>query len=157
MSYATIADFLVVIHTAYVAFVVFGLVLIWIGLACGWQWTRNPWFRIAHLIAIGIVAVEAIFGVECPVTVWERELREAAGQTPSEMSFVGRLLDSLLFYENVPDWLFPTLHIGFGVLVLATFVLAPPRFRKQPRQRVALTSAALVSGDPKKTVDKKTH
>jgi hypothetical protein len=129
MSYATLADVLVAVHAVYVAFVVFGLLLIWLGLACGWRWTRNPWFRITHLIAIGIVAVEAIFGVECPVTVWERQLREAAGQPVSEASFVGRLFNSLLFYEGVPGWVFEVLHIAFGVLVLATFVLAPPRFR----------------------------
>lgn len=133
MSYATLADLLVVVHAAFVAFVVFGLVLIWVGLCFGWRWTRNPWFRIAHLIAIGIVAVEAIFGIECPVTVWERQLREAAGQPVSEASFVGRLLNNLLFYEDIPDWLIPTLHIGCGVLVLATFVLAPPRFRSGVR------------------------
>jgi hypothetical protein len=130
MSNVAIADLLVIVHTAYVAFVVFGLVVIWIGLARGWGWIRNPWFRILHLIAIGIVGIEAVFDVECPVTVWERDLREAAGQTPSEMSFVGRMLDGLLFYENVPGWVFNVLHISFAVLVLLTFVLAPPRLRQ---------------------------
>jgi hypothetical protein len=130
MSDVALADFLVILHTAYVAFVVFGLLLIWIGIARGWKWIRNPWFRIAHLIAIGIVGIEAVFDIECPVTVWERNLREAAGQTPSEMSFVGRLLDGLLFYENVPGWVFNGLHISFAVLVIATFVFAPPRFKR---------------------------
>lgn len=129
MSYAALANLLVAVHAAYVAFVVFGLLAIWLGWALGWRWIRNAWFRITHLIAIGIVAVEAIFGVECPVTVWERQLREAAGQPVSDASFIGRLSHDLLFYENVPAWVFPVLHIGCGVLVLATFVLAPPRFR----------------------------
>jgi hypothetical protein len=131
MSHAALADLLVVVHSAYVAFVVFGLVLVWIGLVRGWRWVRDPWFRILHLIAIGIVGIEAVFDVECPVTVWERDLREAAGQTPSEMSFVGRMLDGLLFYENVPGWVFNVLHISFAVLVLLTFLFAPPRFGRR--------------------------
>src|SRR5688572_24354420 len=133
MSHAALADLLVAVHAAYVAFVVVGLFLIWLGCGRGWRWIRNPLFRITHLIAIGIVAVEAIFEVECPVTVWERQLREAAGQPISDASFIGRMFHHLLFYENVPAWVFPVLHIGFAVLVLGTFVLAPPRFRSVRR------------------------
>jgi hypothetical protein len=133
MSHATLADLLVAVHAAYVAFVVIGLLIIWVGWALSWRWIRNPWFRILHLIAIGIVAIEAIFGIECPVTVWERQLREAAGQPVSDASFIGRLFHNLLFYEDVPGWVFTVLHIGFAVLVLATFILAPPRLRSGVR------------------------
>lgn len=125
--YSTLADLLVGLHFLYVAYVVVGLLLVWIGLACGWSWIRNPWFRWTHLVAIVIVALEAAFAIECPLTRWEYELRQAAGQPASEASFMGRLFHNLLFYEDVPSWVFPTLHIGFGVLVLLTFVFAPPR------------------------------
>lgn len=131
MSYSALADLLVAIHATYVSFVVVGLLLIWIGLAFGWQWIRNPWFRVTHLVAILIVALEAIFGIECPLTGWERQLREAAGQPVSEASFIGRVFHNLLFYEDVPAWVFTALHIGFGVIVLVTYLLAPPRFRKK--------------------------
>jgi hypothetical protein len=129
MSSGTLADLLVALHAAYVAFVVIGLLVIWIGWARGWQWVRNPWFRVIHLIAIVIVGVEAIFEIECPITVWERQLREAAGQPVSDATFIGRLFHNLLFYENVPSWVFTVLHIGCALLVIATFVLAPPRSR----------------------------
>src|SRR4029079_7904709 len=58
MGYRLLADLIVAIHAAYVAFVVVGLLLILIGLACGWKWVRNWWFRVAHLVAILIVAAE---------------------------------------------------------------------------------------------------
>jgi hypothetical protein len=133
MSYATLADFLVAFHAAYVAFVVVGLLIIWIGWARGWQWVRNLWFRTVHLIAIVVVGVEAIFAIECPITVWERQLREAAGQPVSDATFIGRLFHNLLFYEHVPPWVFTVLHIGCALLVIATFVLAPPRFGRKQR------------------------
>jgi hypothetical protein len=135
MSYATLADLLVAFHAAYVAFVVVGLVTIWIGWACNWQWVRNRWFRTVHLIAIVIVGVEAIFAIECPITVWERQLREAAGQPVSEATFIGRLFHNLLFYENVPPWVFTMLHVGCALLVIATFVLAPPRWCGTPKTK----------------------
>lgn len=122
---------LVAVHAAYVAYVVVGLLLIWIGLFAGWGWIRNPWFRITHLIAIAIVAIEAVFEIECPLTAWERQLREAAGDAVSEVSFIGRILHDVLFLEDLPAWAFTAMHIGYAVLVLATFVLAPPRLRSR--------------------------
>jgi hypothetical protein len=65
--------------------------------------------------------------------VWERQLREAAGQPVSDATFIGRLFHNLLFYENVPAWVFTVLHIGCALLVIATFVLAPPRLKSKAR------------------------
>jgi hypothetical protein len=124
-----LADLLVAVHVGYVAYVVVGQLLIWLGLARGWAWVRNPWFRWTHLLAIAVVATEAVFGWDCPLTVWEEQLRAAAGQPVSGESFVGRLLRGLIFLR-LPSWAFTALHVGFAVLVLGTFVLAPPRHRR---------------------------
>jgi hypothetical protein len=43
-------------------------------------------------------------------------------------SFVGRLFHGLLYYGDTPEWIFRVGHIVFGVLVLATLLLAPPRW-----------------------------
>ena len=126
MPYGFLADVVVATHFAYVAFVVGGELVILLGLACRWEWVRNLWFRLTHLLFIGVVAAEATFGVACPLTNWEYRLRELAGQPAEEGSFLGRLFHNLLFIPMDPAWL-PFLHIGFGVLVLLTFLLAPPR------------------------------
>jgi hypothetical protein len=131
--YGLLADVLVGIHFAFVAFVVVGQLLIMIGAVLRWQWVRNPWFRVLHLLCIAIVATEAMFNYECPCTTWENQLREAAGQKVSDATFMGRLFHNLLFYD-CPQDNFPPMHIGFGVLVLVTFLLVPPRFRRRPPQ-----------------------
>jgi hypothetical protein len=136
MFYRILADLIVAIHVGYVGFVVVGQLLIWAGLACGWRWVRNPWFRWTHLVMIVVVALEAAFRIVCPLTTWENQLRRAAGQPVSEASFLGQLLHYLLFPE-LPLWIFPYLHIGFAVLVLGTFVLAPPRRRRRPTKPAA--------------------
>ena len=91
-----IADAVLVVHFAFVAFVVGGLALIWIGKTLRWGWVRNFWFRIAHLGAIAFVALEAVIGVACPLTVWEYLLR---GDRPNGPSFVERLIAPLIFYD----------------------------------------------------------
>ncbi len=52
--YLLAADALLALHVSFVAFVIFGLVLIVVGGLRGWGWVRNRWFRIAHLAAIGV-------------------------------------------------------------------------------------------------------
>jgi hypothetical protein len=131
MAYAILADVLTVLHLAYLVFVVLGQVAILIGLAWGWGWVRNPWFRSAHLLAIVIVAAEALLQIDCPLTVWEGQLRHLAGQRVEETSFVARLVHQALFSGTlVSESFLNACHVGFGVLVLATFVLAPPRWRR---------------------------
>jgi hypothetical protein len=140
MPYGLLADALVAVHAAFVGFVVFGELFVIIGIVRRWAWVRNLWFRAAHLLAFGYVALEAAAGVACPLTTWENDLRALAGQPVSDASFVGRLFHNLLFL-NVGESFLPMVHMGFGLLVLVTFVLAPPRL---PRfQRLAARQSAV--------------
>ncbi len=128
MGYSLVADAIVAVHVAYVSYVVLGQLLIWFGLALRWMWVRNPWFRWTHLIMIVIVGGEAMLDIECPLTRWERHFRELAGQETSGTSFIGRLLHNLIFVDWPPLGI-NSLHVAFALVVLATFLLAPPRHR----------------------------
>jgi hypothetical protein len=135
MWYNFLADVIVAIHVAYVSFVVVGLVLILVGIPLGWQWTRNVWLRLTHLVMILIVVAEEFLGIECPLTTWERNLAVASGRPGDERSFVGRLLDNLIFID-VPDnnWIWPVIYVGFAGLVLLAFVAAPPHWKRKAVQ-----------------------
>jgi hypothetical protein len=130
MWYALLADLLVALHFGYFSFVVVGQLLILVGIGLKWAWVRNVWIRTAHLAAMGLVGIEAVGGIICPLTTWERQLRALAGQHPSEISFVGRLLNRILFLP-VPEWQIRIVHVVFTLLVVATFIWAPPRLRRR--------------------------
>jgi hypothetical protein len=130
VPYGFLADVLVIIHVAFMAYVVVGQLLILIGILAGWDWVRNLWFRLSHLLAILIVALETVAGIACPLTIWERQLRELAHQPVSDLSFVGQLMHAILFYD-LPEWVFSTAYLIFFALVVATFVFAPPRRRRR--------------------------
>ena len=121
-----VADAVLVVHFAVVAFVVGGLVLVWIGAALGWRWVRDLRFRVAHLAAIGFVAFEALIGMACPLTVWEYALRKESSEGPT---FIERLIAPLIFYD-LPSWAFTALHVAFALLVTLTFWIVPPTARK---------------------------
>jgi hypothetical protein len=128
--YAFLADVVVTVHFAYIVFTVGGLLCILVGGAFGWRWVRNVWFRTAHAIAVCIVAVQAIVGVLCPLTTLEYSLRRRAGRViEDEISFVARLIRTVIFYDFSPEF-FLALYVGFALLVLATIVFVPPRIRR---------------------------
>src|SRR5262249_54037495 len=96
MNYQLLADIVVAIHVGWVAFVGFGLLLILLGWALGWKWVGNRWFRTIHLGMISIVIVRALVWSECPLTTWERSLRQLAGQVDFQGSQIGYFLHRLI-------------------------------------------------------------
>jgi hypothetical protein len=128
MWYGILADFVVAVHVGYVAYVVVGQLAIWLGLLLRCRWARNIWFRATHVLAITIVALEAVMDWRCPLTVWEDQLRAQAGQPVGTGSFMGRLFHNLIFLDcGNREWVFDALHIGFAIVVIGTFILFPPR------------------------------
>jgi hypothetical protein len=129
--YLFFADAILVLHFAFVAFVVMGLVLIWAGWWRRWQWVRNVSFRVAHLAAIGVVAAESIFGMMCPLTRWEDRLRLlAGGEQRYAESFMQHWLHKVMFFD-VPERIFTMAYVVFFILVALSFWLVPLQRRKR--------------------------
>lgn len=120
--YSLLADSILIVHFAFVLFVVIGFLLILIGLLAKWSWIHNRSFRITHLAAIVIVVLQAWFGQLCPLTVWENTLRQRAGESGYAESFIEHWLHEILFYEAEP-WVFTTVYTVFGMLVLVVWFL----------------------------------
>jgi hypothetical protein len=116
------ADALLVLHAAFVLFVVGGLPATWIGAALGKGWARNPWFRGLHVAAIAFVVIESALGYACPLTIWEDALRGAQGGE----GFVARWVRAFLYW-SAPPWVFTALYAAFGALVAWTWFRIPPK------------------------------
>jgi len=137
--YRLLADVILVVHFAFVVFVVVGLLGVWAGRFLHWSWVRNFWFRLAHLLAIGIVAGEAIGGVVCPLTTWEARLRELAGEAGGyQGSFVQHWVHRLMFFEASQST-FTVIYVAFFALVLASFWWVKPRW---PKRKIPSSSHA---------------
>ena len=126
--YRLLADAVLVLHVALVVFVVGGLAAIVAGNVAGWRWVNRLGFRLAHLAAIGVVVAEAWFGAVCPLTTLEVDLRLRAHQSTYEGSFIEHWLQRLLYYD-APGWIFTLAYSVFGLAVVATWWLFPPRRR----------------------------
>lgn len=115
------ADLVMVMHLCFVGFVAGGYGAILVGYPLGWRWVRCRSFRWAHLGAIGVVAVEAVLGILCPLTLAENFLR---GTWPPQ-SFVGRMVNWVL-YPAIPAWVFTPLYLALLFLALGLWRWMPP-------------------------------
>ena len=131
MPWSALADLTLVVHTLFVGFVVPGFGLILLGLARGWSCARSAWLRYAHLAAIGIVVLQAWFGIECPLTTLESALRARAGEAGYGASFIQDWLYRLLYYR-AENWVFTLVYSVFGTAVVLVWWFAPP-VRRRPR------------------------
>jgi hypothetical protein len=87
MIYRVAADAVVVIHFAFVVFVVIGGLL-------ALRWPKILWIHVpAVLYSVWII----IFSITCPLTPLERNLRERGGQDRFSESFIERYVEGVLY------------------------------------------------------------
>jgi hypothetical protein len=105
MPYSLLADLVLVLHLAFVLFVLFGGLL-------ALKWRGAVWF---HLPAVAWGTFVECTGSICPLTPLENWLRTRSGTDSYEGDFLQRYALPLLY----PEGLTHGVQLVFGVLVLA--------------------------------------
>jgi hypothetical protein len=85
--YAIAADLLLIFHLGFVCFVVFGGLLVF-------KWR---WLMVLHLPVVAWGALIEFQGWLCPLTPWEQQFRQAAGQAGYHGGFVEHYLLPVLY------------------------------------------------------------
>ncbi len=104
MLYRLLADLVVVLHLAFVLFVVLGGLL-------ALRWPRAAWFHIPA--AIWGAGIEFVQGI-CPLTPLENHLRQLGGEAGYSGGFVEHYLLPVLY----PAGLNQNVQLGIGLFVL---------------------------------------
>lgn len=121
-----LADIILIIHFLFVGFILSGFILIWIGALFKWRWIRNWRFRIIHLCAMAFVAMESVFGITCPLTNWEHQLRMTSGNGYGG-SFMQHWIHKILFY-SAPEWVFTVIYVFLTTgIIVSWFIIKPQR------------------------------
>ncbi len=116
-----LADAILTLHFAIIAFNVAWLAVIPLGAWLGWRIVRVAWLRWLHLALLAIVAAQALMGRACILTIWQNELtgnRTAAA--PMLAHWVNRMI-----YWNLPLWVFALIYSAVFLYVVALSVLVP--------------------------------
>jgi len=129
--YLLAADVILFIHFAFIAFIVLGFVVIWIGYFAKWKFIRHVQFRISHMLVMGFVFCESALGKFCPLTEWENELRVTGGQgSVYETSFVQEWIYKIMFFD-ISIRTFSIVYGFFLIFILLTFWWIPPTWKRK--------------------------
>ena len=117
-----IANTLLFIHFGFVLTVLISTLLIAIGGALRWRWIRNFWIRIVHVGIVVLVAIQALLGFYCPLTIWEENLR---GESFYPEGFIAYWIHRLLYYD-IDLQVLALIYAAFAAFVIALFFVFPP-------------------------------
>lgn len=129
MIFSVLADLVLVIHLAFVAFVAAGGLLVW-------RWPRLAWLHVPAVVwGIWIEASGSI----CPLTPLENSLRHRGGEAGYSGGFIDHYITSLIYPEGL------TRNIQFaigGCVLLLNLVLYFVLIRRLRRRRIASADAS---------------
>ena len=109
MNYRLAADLILLVHLAFVLFVLLGGLLVL-------RWARLLWI---HLAAVLWGVLTEFAGIICPLTPLEVMLRQLGGEAGYEGDFINRYLIAILY----PDGLTRGLQIWLGFAALLPNIL----------------------------------
>ncbi|MDH5315245.1 MAG: DUF2784 domain-containing protein [Gemmatimonadota bacterium] len=110
MGFRLLADLIVVLHAAFVLFVVAGAVLV----------ARWPKLLPVHLGCVAWGAYTEFTGTVCPLTPLENHLRRLAGQS----GYAGGFIEHYVIPVIYPAGLTPGIQLALGVLAVGVNVVA---------------------------------
>ena len=104
MPYRLLADFVLILHAGFVAFVVLGALLVL-------RWPRIAWIHVP--VVLWGAGIEFLGGI-CPLTPLENHWRRLAG----ELGFPGGFVEHYVLSALYPDGLTRQVQLALGALVL---------------------------------------
>jgi hypothetical protein len=107
--YQVLADLVVLLHFAFVAFAVLGGLLVL-------RWPRLAWL---HLPAVAWVAYIEFYQHYCPLTPLENRLRDQAGLDTYSGGFIDHYIMPLIY----PPGLTPGIQLALGVILALSYIV----------------------------------
>lgn len=121
MTYRVLADVVVVVHFAFVVFLIVGGLL-------ALRWPRVLWFHVPSVMWGALIVT---FSITCPLTPLERNLRARGGGERYEESFVERYVEGILYPG---DMLREAQAIG-AAAVIGSWIALAVRHRRRAGNR----------------------
>jgi hypothetical protein len=130
MLYQVLADITVFIHLLFILFLIFGLLLIVLGIFKKWPIIKDIKFRALHLLGFLIVVGFEFAGLLCPLTYLEIYLREKEDLNGVYFgSFIAHYIEKIIYWEIPLELIvIPTSAVTFLTALL--FILVPPEIKR---------------------------
>jgi hypothetical protein len=116
-----LASLVLTLHLLIAGFITSGLLLIPIGAWRGWRWIRHRRIRAIHAGLMYFVALEALLGITCPLTILEYAMRDGA---PPEY-FLAAVFQKILYWD-LPPSVFLISYLASAAWVVLLWWQVPP-------------------------------
>jgi hypothetical protein len=121
-----LANTVLYFHVAIVAFNVFGLIVIPVGAWRDWAFIRIFWWRLVHVGLLVIVALQALFGRACFLTLWQYSLVEQSSGRATTVPLIQSWVEMLIFWP-LPIWVFTVLYVLVVIYAGLLWYWIPPQ------------------------------
>ena len=113
------------IHLVIIVFNVVGCIAVPIGAWRRWRWVREFWWRLAHLLCLLVVAVQALAGRACFLTILQAD---AAGHTHGVQPLIAGWINHVIYWP-LPLWVFAAGYVAVFLYVIGLWIWVRPQRR----------------------------
>ena len=112
-------------HFSIFLFITISFILIPLGYYKKWKWVKNKYFRLIHLILMGIIFIETILGFMCPLTILENFLRNNIEINNKITQIIHQIM-----YWDLPTYQFIILYLFSLLYLIFLWIFFKPDFKK---------------------------
>ncbi len=127
-EFVELSSFVLYFHLIVILFIVFGFIVVPIGAKFKWKFIYEFWWRLAHLVSMIIVAIQAVLGKACFLTYIQSDLLEDAGKKGYIIPFIQTYIDRIIYY-NFPIWTFSIVYVILFLYTLYLWFKFPPKIK----------------------------
>ena len=118
-------EIVLLFHFCIFLFITLSFLLIPIGYYQKWEWVKNRYYRLIHLILMGIIFIETILGFICPLTTLENFLRNDIEINNKITQIIHQIM-----YWDLPTYQFITLYLLSLLYLIFLWFFFKPDFKK---------------------------
>ena len=119
------SEIVLLFHFCIFLFIILSFFLIPFGYYQKWEWVKNKYYRLIHIVLMGIIFIETILGFMCPLTVLENFLRNNIEINNKITQIIHQIM-----YWDLPSYQFIILYLLCLLYLIFLWFFFKPDFKK---------------------------
>lgn len=119
------SEIVLLFHFCIFLFMILSFFLIPLGYYQKWEWVKNKYYRLIHLVLMGIIFIETILGFMCPLTILENFLRNDIEINNKITQIIHQIM-----YWDLPTYQFIILYLLSLLYLIFLWFFFKPDFKK---------------------------
>ena len=119
------SEIVLLFHFCIFLFIITSFIFIPLGYHKKWKWVKNKYYRLIHLVLMGIIFIETILGFMCPLTILENFLRNDIKINNKITQIIHQIM-----YWDLPTYQFIILYLLSLLYLIFLWFFFKPDFKK---------------------------